>query len=142
MEIKAKCKFDKESATALARISTYRKKSPVKTFAVSIVLCLLLAALIACEIIIFGFDKNMGILIAADALLIFFELFRYFCIPMSCIRAIKNLEGAVNEYTFSENELKIVSVSENINGESSIKYSFFIKVFETSRYFFLFEAES
>ena len=113
MEIKAKCKFNKDSATALAHFSSYGRKSPIKTLAVMVTIEAIIFAVTLCEVFVFGFDKNFAIIFAVDIFLIVFECLRYFYTPVISYKSSKSLEGGENEYVFYENEVKITSLTKN-----------------------------
>ena len=138
MEIKAKCKFNKDSATALAHFSSYGRKSPIKTLAVMVTIEAIIFAVTLCEVFVFGFDKNFAIIFAVDIFLIVFECLRYFYTPVISYKSSKSLEGGENEYVFYENEVKITSLTKTMNSESRIEYAHFVRAAETSKYFFLF----
>ena len=138
MEIRAKCKFSKDSATALAHFSSYGRKSPIKTLAVMITIEAIIFAVAICEVFVFGFNKNFAMIFVAELLLIVFECLRYFYTPVISHKSAKSLEGGENEYVFYENDVKITSVAKTLNSESRIEYAHFTRAAETSRYFFLF----
>lgn len=48
---------------------------------------------------------------------------------------------SVDEYTFMEDSIHIASKTENISSESDLKYNSFLKVYENSRYAFLYIAK-
>ena len=52
---------------------------------------------------------------------------------------MKDLE---NEYIFCDEKLKVFTKSQVYNGEADIEYSLFIKVYETSRYLFLYHTKN
>ena len=47
-----------------------------------------------------------------------------------------------NEYIFCNEELKAYTKSVEYNGEVAIGYSFFVKVYETTRYLFLYQTNN
>lgn len=52
------------------------------------------------------------------------------------------MQNVENEYMFSDNVLKVFSKSQEYNGEAQIEYSFFVKVYETTKYLFLYETNN
>ena len=44
-----------------------------------------------------------------------------------------------NEYIFCNNKLKAITKSEEYNGKAEIEYSLFVKVYETTKYLFLYQ---
>ena len=47
-----------------------------------------------------------------------------------------------NEYVFCDDVLRAYTKSQEYNGEAVIEYSLFDKVYETSKYFFLYQTNS
>ena len=47
-----------------------------------------------------------------------------------------------NEYIFCNDELKAFTKSVEYNGEVAIEYSFFVKVYETTKYLFLYQTNN
>ena len=52
------------------------------------------------------------------------------------------MKEAENEYVFYDNEIKAFTASTEYNGEAKIEYSLFVKVYETSKYFFLYQTNN
>ena len=142
MEIKAKCKFDKDSIRALAHLSTFKKSNPKKTVIARTILCLILLLVIVAELVVFDFDVVPIILIVVDLLVILIDFFMYFGLPKIQYKALAKMKDVENEYIFCDNVLKTFTKSQEYNGEAEIEYSLFVKVYETSKYFFMYQTNN
>lgn len=142
MKANAKCKFDFDSIKAVTLLSIYKKSNPKKTVQIRTILCLALILIIVTELIAFGFDFVPIILIVADLLVIVFDLFMYFVLPRIRYKSLAKIKDLENCYLFSDDAVKIFSKSKEYNGEAEIEYSLFIKVYETSKYFFLYQTNN
>ena len=142
MEISAKCKFNKDSIRALAHLATFKKSDPKKTVIIRAVLCVILLLVIIAEIVVFEFDIIPIVLIVVDILVIAIDCFMYFLLPRIQYKALAKLKDAENEYVFCDNVLKTYTKSKEYNGEAEIEYSLFVKVYETSKYLFLYQTNN
>ena len=52
------------------------------------------------------------------------------------------MKDAENEYIFCDNVLKTFTKSQEYNGEAKFEYSLFVKVYETSKYFFMYQTNN
>lgn len=138
MEIKAKCRFDKESAKAVAYVSAYKKSNPKKMAFGRIALFAVLLLVIIAELIIFGFRPMLATLIAVNLFIIGLDLFMYFNLPKTQYKSFGEMKEAENDYSFGYNAVKIQTKGKNLTAEAEIEYTMLTKVYETSRYFFLF----
>ena len=50
--------------------------------------------------------------------------------------------AAENDYRFNDDTITIFSKSTDYNGEASMEYTSFVKVYETSKYLFLFQPDN
>lgn len=142
MEIRAKCKFDKDSIRALTHLSTFKKFNPKKTVITRIILCFVLLLIIAAEPIAFGFDVFSIIFIVVDLLVISIDCFMYFGFPKIQYKALAKMKDAENEFVFCDNVIKVFSKSQEYNGEAEFEYSLLVKVYETSRHLFLYQTNN
>lgn len=139
MEIKAKCKFDEDSIRALFYVSMHKKRDPKKAAITTTVLCLALFLLIVVSIIFLGFDLYSVCLLVSDMLIMGMFLYSYLILPKLQYKRMGKMKDAENDFVFYENTLKMATKNEVYSGESEIEYHLFVKVYETSRYFFLFQ---
>ena len=142
MEIKAKCKFDTDSIRALTHLSIFKKANPKKTVIARFVLCFVLLLFVIAERNIYKFDSTPIILTVALMLMMLIDGFVYFILPKIQYRSLAKLKEAENEYVFFDDYIKVFSNSQEYKGEAKIEYSLFVKVFETSKYFFLYETKT
>lgn len=141
MEIRAKSKFDYDSIKALIYVSLYKKANPKKNFIAQTIVAAFLALVVTLEMIIFS-DTELVLLLCVLITIILIQAFVYFILPKIRYNAMLNMKGIENEFVFTDDGVRIVSKSEDYNGEGEIKYSMLFKVYETSDYFFLFQNKS
>ena len=55
---------------------------------------------------------------------------------------MNKMKDVENQYIFCDNVLKTFTKSKEYNGEAEIEYSLFVKVYETSKYFFMFQTKN
>ncbi|MBQ1989260.1 MAG: YcxB family protein [Clostridia bacterium] len=143
MEIRAKCKFNKDSIRALAHLATFKKSDPKKTVIIRSTLCVVLLLVIIAELVVFEFDIIIPIvLIVVDILVIAIDCFMYFLLPRMQNKALAKMKNAQNEYVFCDNILKAFTKSDEYSGEAEIEYSLFVKVYETSKYLFFYQTNN
>ena len=141
MEIKAKCKFNFDSIKALTHLSLFKKSNPKKRFLTWSIISGILAVIVFLEMIIFSDAMPIELLCVA-VLLFLFECYLYFLLPKIRYKALAKMKDAENEYIFCDNVLKTFTKSQEYNGEAEIEYSLFVKVYETSRYLFLYQTNN
>lgn len=139
MEIGAKCKLDFDSVKALIHLSIYKKTDPKKAARSMAIWFLVLFLASAAELIAFGYDPIMLILIIAELLMIALDAWMYFGLPRIRYRSLARMKDVENDHLFGERCLKIVTKSEAYNGEAEVSCSVFVKVYETSAFLFLYQ---
>ena len=142
MEVRAKCKFDPASIRALSHLQFYGKYNPKVRMRLRMCFYLAVLSLFVVNIILFGFEQKFLTMFVVCLLVIFFECFAFFIYPKIQFRAMAKLQYASNEYTFCDDVLKVVTVSDYFQGNEELRYSLFIKVYETSAFFFLFQTKT
>ena len=142
MEIKAKCKYDFDSVKALTHLTMFKKADPKKRLIFWSSAYLILSIIIILEIVAFSMDTILLILLGVNILFLFLIFFWYFIIPRIQYKSLAKMQNVENEYMFSDNVLKVFSKSQEYNGEAQIEYSFFVKVYETTKYLFLYETNN
>lgn len=139
MEIKAKCKYDYEACKAVAYISSYRKSEPKKTI---IVRFIFVAVIMALDIYLMNVSESSFVNILyllCGAFIILLDLFMYFVMPTVQYKSMSKMKELENEYVFYDDEFTAECTSEEYSGRATVRYSLLIKVFETKKYFFLYE---
>ena len=139
MEIRAKCKFDFESTRALTHLTMFKKANPKNRMIFWSVAFAVLFAIIILEIIAFDMDLILLVLLGVEILWLMMMCFSYFIIPRIQYKALAKMKDTENEYVFCDNILKTFTKSQEYNGEAEIEYSLFVKVYETSKYFFMYQ---
>ena len=81
MEIKAKCKFDFDSIRALAHLTMFKKADPKKRLIFWSVAFAILFVVIILEIIAFGFDTILAMLLGVEIFGLLLIYFWCFIIP-------------------------------------------------------------
>ena len=142
MEIKAKCKYDFDSVKALTHLTMYKKADPKKRLIFWSAAFLILSIIIILEIVAFSMDTILLILLGVNILFLFLIFFWYFIIPRIQYKSLVKMQNVENEYMFGDNVLKVFSKSQEYNGEAQIEYSFFVKVYETTKYLFLYKTNN
>lgn len=141
MEIKAKCKLDYDACKALAHLNIFRKANPKKGFKVWIIFTVIIALVNLGSILIFHDTEFLELLFWVIVLFLL-QCFIYFVIPKISYRNLVKMQEAVHEYIFCDTVLKISTKSKEYNGEAEIEYSLFVKVYETTKYLFLFQTNN
>ena len=142
MEIKAKSKFDFETSKALAHVSVYKKNNPKKTITARFIVCFMLLLAIICEYIAFDIDNSFLLLILVVVFVTLFDVFGYFFLPKIQYKSLLKMQDTENEYIFYDKFIKEFTKSTDYTAEANIEYSLFVKVYETSKYFFLFQTKN
>lgn len=142
MKIKAKCKYDLDSVKALTHLAMYKKADPKKRLIFWSAVFVILFIIIVLEMIAFGMDAILFVLLSVEIFGLFLIYFWYFIIPKIQYKSLAKMKNVENEYVFCDNVLKVFTKSQEYNGEAEIEYSLFIKVYETSRYLFLYQTNN
>ncbi len=141
MEIKASCKFDYASAKALAHLSFYGKWNPKHRFIFWTVVYGIMLLMIGLEWL---WLRNpmllafMGICIG----FILLQFYTYFLLPKIRYKAMGKTQGIENVYVFMDDGIKASARGAGIETSGEMAYTTFIRVLETSRYFFIFQSKN
>ena len=140
MEIRAKCKCDYDSVKALARLAMFRKADPKKRLKFYTIIYAILFVVIILEIIAFDVaDTILFVLLGVEITVLLFLWFGYFIVPKMRFKSMAKMKNTENQYIFCDNVLKVFTKSQDYNGEAEIEYSFFVRVYETTKYLFIFQ---
>ena len=142
MEIKAKCKYDLDSVKALTHLTMYKKSDPRKRLIFWSTAFAILFIIIILEIIAFDFDTMLAVVLGVEIFGLLLMYFWYFIIPKIQYKSLAKMQNVENQYIFCDNVLKIFTKSQEYNGEAEIEYSLFVKVYETTMYVFLYQANN
>ena len=137
MEIQAECKFDLPAVTALTRLQWAGRIDPRKVLAIH--LCISIGVVLFSGYFMLTDPQPSGITLFIAALALApLDCVFYFLLPRGQFKALGKQQNGENTYIFGENSIKITSQSQGSTGSSEMEYSVFVKICETSRYFFLF----
>lgn len=142
MEIKAKCKYDFESVKALAHLAMYKKADPKKRLKFWTVVYAILFAIVVLEMLAFGMDTVLLCALAVEIAFLSLMYGWHFIVPKTQYKALAKLQNSENEYVFCDTFLKVSTKNNEYSGESVIEYSCFVKAYETTKYFFLFQTNN
>ena len=142
MEIRAKCKYDYDSVKALTHLTMFKKSNPKKRLTFWSVAFAILFIIIILEIVAFGGDTVLYVLLGAEISWLLLMYFWYFIIPKIRYKALAKMKEVENEYIFFDNVLKTFTKSQEYNGEAEIEYSLFVRVYETTKHLFLYQTNN
>ncbi len=142
MEIKARCKYDLDSVKALTHLTMYKKADPRKRLIFWSAAFAILFMIIILEMIAFGFDTTLAVLLGVEVFGLLLIYFWYFIIPKIQYKSLAKMQNVENAYVFYDNVLKTFTRNQEYNGEAEIEYSLFVKVYETTKYLFLYQTNN
>ena len=142
MEITAKCKFDKAAIRALAHIQVYRRSEPKKAFFTKVIWGFVLLLVLLAELVIWGLHAFPLLMLGFTVLIIVWEYYMYALFPLVQYRTLAKMKDMENTYTFYDDAVKIITKSEEYQGEARMEYTMLKKVLETSEYFFLYQTNN
>lgn len=142
MEIRAKCHYNLDAINALVRLSMFKRNDPKKRMILWTILYALLFGVILLEKMIFRVDLPLDILFIIEFATLLYLYFGYFLLPKIRYHAMSKMKEIANEYIFYDDQLHVSSNSEDYHGTAEIKYDLFVRVYETSRYLFLYETKN
>ena len=139
MEIKAQSVYDYETVKAMVRFSFYKRRSPRKTYiAYTAVMAVCVVILVALNLFV-EYNSNFPfyLFVAAAGLLLI--NFSHFLMPKIRYNALKEMKDTVNNFVFTDECIFATSNNLNYSGNAQLNYGLFYKVYETDRYFFMFQ---
>lgn len=142
MHITASCQMTLESIKALVHLSMFRKGDPKKRMIGFFILAAAVFLLVAGELFLIGPDPMPVTLLLVMAALCLLMCYYYFWLPKLQYNKMAHLRGAVNTYTFRDEDILIATQGEGMSGESTVAYSFIVKAMETQNYFFLYQTKT
>jgi hypothetical protein len=142
MEIKAKCKYDFDAVKALTHLTMYKKADPKKRLVFWSVAYVILFIIIVWEMVAFNSDAILFILLCVEIFGLLLIYFWYFIIPRIQYKSLAKMKDVENRYVFCDNVLKAFTKSQEYNAEAEIEYSLLVKVYETTKYLFLYQTSN
>lgn len=142
MEIRAKCKFDYDTIKEFVHLAAYRKFNPKKVIKSDIIICIISLLVSIATQIAFGFNFFISIMDITILIITALILFLHFGFPRIQYNSLVKMNIVENEYIFYDNIIKSFTKGKGYSGESELEYSLFTKVYETSKYFLLFQSNN
>ncbi len=142
MEIKAKCKLDLETVKAFTYFTMFKKGDPKKRMTSLNVLFSVLLALVILEIIVFGMDIYLVLVAISGIIILLRNAYMWFFYPKVRYKALAKMKNTQNEYNFTDEKIFVTTTGEEYNGEAEIEYSLFVKVYETTKYLFMYQTSN
>ncbi|MBO7376572.1 MAG: YcxB family protein [Clostridia bacterium] len=139
MEVRASSKFDKRSLNAFYYAALYKKTKPLTGLVLRLALVSVGAVMWTVARLLSGsLTTLLFCVFYALALALFVFLYNHFALPAIRLKRYSKLIGAENRYVFRDDAMTVSTVSPGLSGESSIDYGNFVRVIETSEFFFIF----
>ena len=142
MEIKAKGKLDFKAIKALTHLTMFKKANPKKSFLTLLIILTVLTGILVFEMIFFSdYTLLLSLTLSLDFFLVLLLCYSYFLLPKITYKSMAKMKDAENEYIFYDGFLKGFTKINEYNAEARIEYSSLVKVYETSKYLFLYQTK-
>ena len=102
----------------------------------------LLLVIAILEIIIFEMGMPLILVVIAAAIIMLWNAYMWFFYPKVRYNALAKLKNTQNEYVFTDEKIFVITTGAEYSGEAEIEYSLFVKVYETSKYLFLYQTNN
>lgn len=142
MNFTAKSKFNYKTVKHFVRANMFGKRDPLKKLVIHCLIALLLIGAVLLEMHLLGPSPVLRVLLMLACALLLLDLYLYFILPWVRYRALGQLRGCTNEYTFTEDSIRLTSYDNGFSGESRIDYKVLYRCIETSAYFYIFQTKS
>lgn len=139
MTINADCTYDLNSIEAFHRMNMFGKVNPIKRMKLFGIIDLILAFLLIIELIAFGNNIFLWILLCVLFVSTVVYCFMFFVFPKMQYKSAMKFANIHNKFVFSDDEFFVSSDTQEYSGNSRIKYSMLYKAVETNAYYFLFQ---
>jgi hypothetical protein len=120
----------------------FRKGDPKKRMVGFFILAAAVFLMVVGEMFLIGPDSMLVTLLVVMTALCLLMCYNYYWLPKLQYNKMAHLRGAVNTYTFREEDILIATRGEGFNGESTVAYNFIVKAMETRDYFFLYQTKA
>ena len=142
MKIKATCQFDLESVKALTYLMMFNKGNPKKRMLSLNIVFSVLFAIIIFDFIMFGVDLPLVLCAIMTVMILVWNAYMWFLYPKVRYNALGKMKGVQNEYIFTDEKIFVTTRGAEYNGQAEIEYTLLVKVYETSKYFFLYQTKN
>lgn len=141
MEIHGSCKYDFNAVRALNQVSIFKRRKPLGRLLFFATCFLIVTSVHLFFVYRFG-DHVLQQCWYVMIFLCVFEFYLYFLLPRISFRNMKNMKETENHYIFHSDRFSISSSLNGYSGQATMEYSMLVKVYETSRYFFIFQTRN
>lgn len=142
MQIRATGKLDYATVKALTRMAMFKKADPKKRMIFWTVIYAFLVVIVLLEIIAFGPQLSLYMVLGISVLVLLLEYYWFFCVPKLRYNALAHMKDIINEYTFGDDQICGISKGTDYICDVTIRYALLVKVMETSQYLFIFQNHS
>lgn len=88
-------------------------------------------------------DDFIGYFLGGLCIILYlYILFWYLFGPKIRYKALAKLKNAENEYVFCDDVFRVFTKTEVYDGKAEVEYSLFVKVYETSKYIFMYQTNN
>lgn len=142
MEIKASARYDLDACKALTRLSMFKKADPKKRMIFWSVVYAVITLVLVWEIVAFDLPTEDYLMyFAIMAAVWILNGYMFFIAPRITYNAMGNMKGVENTYVFYDDCFRHTTNSEVYSGEAESQYTVLVRVYETGRYFFLYQTK-
>ena len=142
MRITAKSKYNYKTIKNYVRAAIFRKTNPLKKMLIYCLVDVLLIAVLCLEMFLLGCDLIPFALLVASIGMLVLELYFYFVLPRIRYHQMGEQKGCHNEFTFTDDSMRISSYDNGYGGESRIDYKVLSRVIETSKYLYIYQTKA
>lgn len=142
MEVKASGTFDYKTIQAFMRLCFFGsrwKTGPKKKLIIYSIIYAVLALAITAEIVLLEFSTGLMVLLL---IIVFLLLWMYFAYPKIHYHALGKMKNITNNYVFTDDTIHLTAASEGYFEETTIRYSYIVKVIETPNYLYIFQTKT
>lgn len=138
MQITAKSKYDFQAIKSLTHLGMFKKANPKKCMALWAFIFVFLFAVIITISILWNDDSFLLPWLSLMVVICLLGCYIYFILPRIQYKNLCKFADLENTYTFTDDKFEVFSSGRNYTGSSSIDYTMLFKVYETSKYLFIY----
>ena len=145
MEVKASGTFDYKTIQAFMRLCFFGsrwKTGPKKKLIIYSIIYAVLALAITAEIVLLEFSPGLMVLLLIIVFLLLWMYFMYFAYPKIHYHALGKMKNITNNYVFTDDTIHLTAASDGYFEETTIRYSYIVKVIETPNYLYIFQTKT
>ena len=139
MNIKGSSIYDSDTVRDMIRFSVFKKRNPERmliAYTVLIVSCLIIINLLS---VFIRYNDNAALLNIVGVIGLTTMYYMYFILPKVRYKSLKEMKDTVNEFEFLDDKITVRSNNPKYAGEAALDYGLLFKVYETDKYFYLFQ---